>query len=153
MVGVNGTLGKSGFCVNNLCELWWLLSYTLSLSAAQKLFTPLNISCKNAHCNLWETGGVSDGWCWRPEAANEFEVDEATHIRACDISAHHQSLPLSPVDIWHMHQQTHCWKWIEPNPDKNTHIHTVSEAMLHTGGLGTRRSACSQLTLMYYSRT
>jgi len=53
--------------------------------------------------------GVSDGWRRRPGAGNEFEVDEATHIRACDISAHHQSLPLLPpvVDIWHMHQQIH----------------------------------------------
>lgn len=136
----------TGSCVSNVCTLWWLLSHSL-------VVTPLNISCKMCIATFEKlVASVTDGVGGQKQAMN-------LRLMSRLISEHATSaltinlLSSSPVDIWHMHQQTHNWKWIELNPDKSAHIHTVSEAVLHIQGLMTRHSACSQLPLMYYGKT
>lgn len=114
------TCSEKCLWVETMWALWWLLAHFL-LSASWKYLTSMNISHKIVQCNLWETGGIGDGWPWRPEAGNEFEVDETTHIVACDISPHHQSPLFPPVNTWPMDQQTLSWKWTEHSPDKSTH--------------------------------
>lgn len=109
-------------------------------------------------CNLWET--VTDGVAGRA-AGDAFEVDEPTHIGACNISARHQSPPPpthSPrFPCRHLaHAATNILlkvNWTQHQKKKKKNSHTVSRALLHTQGLQKRHWAGSQVPLMYYCKT
>lgn len=113
----------NGFHVSNVSALWWLLSRSHCVLLRNYL-PPLNISCKMRIATFEKlVASVTDGAGGPKQAMNLRLMSRLISERATSALTINL-FPSSPVDIWHMHQQTHEWKWIEPSQGKNTHAHT-----------------------------